>query len=190
MASSGQSRRPGRASSTRRPGSTTRPGARNTRPGQPADRGDREVAPPARRPGPGAPQVWKLAGVALVVVLLSVFLFPTVSGYLQQRQEISALEQDIETRQQEITALEGQVARWDDPDFVEHQARERLRFVRPGETAFTVLDDTGEQLTEAVPGMAPVTADIHELRPWYGEVWESVKVANEALPEIESRDRR
>ncbi len=185
MGTSGQSRGPGRGGPSRRPGATTRPGARNTRPGQPADRGDREVAAPStRRPAP--PQVWRLAGVALVVVLLTVFLFPTVSGYLQQRQEISALQQELETRQQDIAALEGEVARWDDPDFVEHQARERLRFVRPGETAFTVLDDTGELLTEAVPGMTPIAAEIHELRPWYGEVWESVKIANEGLPEVET----
>ncbi len=55
--------------------------------------------------------------------------------------------------------------------------------MRPGEPAFTVLDDTGGVLVEPLPGVAAVTNDIHVSRPWYGEVWESVKTANEGLPE-------
>lgn len=135
---------------------------------------------------PGTPQVWRLAGVALIVVLLGVFLFPTVSGYLSQRAEVNRLERSIESQRADIETLEQDVARWDDPDYVEAQARERLRFVREGETAFTVLDDTGELLTEPVPGMAAVSNDVHEQRPWYGEVWESVKVAGAGPPEADA----
>ncbi|MGB5952450.1 MAG: septum formation initiator family protein, partial [Ornithinimicrobium sp.] len=105
------------------------------------------------------------------------------TGYVDQRREVRQLQQEIETQTEEIAGLETEVERWSDPDFIERNARERLRFVRPGETAFTILDDTGEVLTEPVPGMAAVTNDIHETHPWYGEVWESVKSANEGLPE-------
>lgn len=115
--------------------------------------------------------------------MLGVFLFPTVTGYFDQRREVTQIEQQIEAQTEQIAALEGEVEQWSDPDFIERNARERLRFVRPGETAFTILDDTGEVLTEPVPGMAQITNDIHETRPWYGEVWESVKTANDGLPE-------
>lgn len=171
------SRGPGR--NTSRPAKTTRPGASNTRPRASGDR--KRTKRPTRKAN--TPQVWRMAFVVLVFVLVCVFLFPTVGGYISQRQELAALEQDIQNQQRDIESLEDQLSAWDNPDFVEQQARERLRFVRPGETAFTVLDDTGAQLTEAVPGMAPVSNDIHELRPWYGEVWESIKVSNEGLPE-------
>lgn len=171
-------RGPGR-SNTRRPAKTTRPGASNTRP---KAGGDRASGQRSTRKA-NTPAVWRMAFVLMVFVLVAVFLFPTVRGYISQRQEIAALEQDIENQKRDIESLEEQISAWEDPDFVEQQARERLRFVRPGETAFTVLDDTGAQLTEAIPGMAPVSNDIHELRPWYGEVWESIKVSNEGLPE-------
>ncbi len=118
------------------------------------------------------------------MVLLGAFLFPTVLNYVDQRREITQLEQQIETQRGDIVDLEGEVDRWNDPDFIEREARDRLRFVRPGETAFSVLDDTGEVLVEPLPGMAPVTNDIHETRPWYGEVWESVKSANESVPAV------
>lgn len=186
-------RAPGRGTSprptaaTRRPGSATGPGPRGRRPGT---AGQRSGGGATQLRRPGTPQVWRLAGVALVLVLLSVFLAPTVSGYLHQREEITTLEQQIRTQQEDIAALEGKVAVWEDPEFVEQQARERLRFVQPGEVAFTVLDDTGELLTEPLPGMAAVSNDVHESRPWYGEVWESVKVANEGLPEAEPRGDR
>ncbi len=153
----------------------------STRPGQPGAR-PRLAAGPVRRTG--VPRVWRLASVALVLVLLAAFLFPTVLNYVDQRGEIAQLEQQIEAQRGDIEDLEGEVDLWNDPDFIEREARDRLRFVRPGETAFSVLDDTGDVLVEPLPGMASVTNDIHETRPWYGEVWESVKSANEGMPTV------
>lgn len=164
-----------------RPAQARPSGSRSdTRPGPPGARGT--ASEPSRRKG-GTPQVWRLAALSLVLVLLGVFLFPTVSGYVEQRREVSRLERQIEAQRADIADLEDQVEEWEDPDVIERRARERLRFVRPGEVAFTVVDDTGEMLTEPVPGMTAVTNDVHESRPWYGEMWESVKTANEGLPE-------
>lgn len=170
----------------RRRGSATRPGAPRRRSGSTAAQVGPTGEVTTRRAG--TPQVWRLAGVALIVVLLGVFLFPTVSGYLDQRREVSRLEQQIQSQHEDIDTLERDIARWDDPDYVEQQARQRLRFVREGETAFTVLDDTGELLTEPVPGMAPVSNEVHESRPWYGEVWESVKVAGEETGQTDAEE--
>ena len=106
-----------------------------------------------------------------------------LSGFLRQRAEITAARAQLETEQQEIDRLRGELARWEDDRYVEQQARERLRFVKQGETAFTVIDDTGTDYTETLPGMAPVSDDVLAASPWYGQVWESVKIANEGLPE-------
>ncbi|CAN5873919.1 hypothetical protein BH24ACT8_BH24ACT8_03890 [soil metagenome] len=169
----------GRAS-TRRPGArptsgtTTRPASGTTARPAVSVAGGRRSAPP---------HVWRLGILAVLVGFLALFLTPTLRGYLEQRAEINRMEQQITQEQDAIVELEEQVAAWDDEDYVEQQARQRLRFVKPGETAFTVVDDTGEQLTEPVPGMASVTDEVHESRPWYGEVWESVMTANEGLPE-------
>lgn len=173
--------------STRGPGrGSTRPA--RTRPARPAA-GTRPSTGTPVRPAAGTPRraapphVWRLVTLVLLVAFLALFLTPTLRGYLDQRAEISRMEQQVADEQRRITELEEQLASWDDPAFVERQARERLRFVKPGETAFTVLDDTGQQLTEPMPGMAAVTNEVHTNRPWYGEVWESIRVANEGLPE-------
>lgn len=125
----------------------------------------------------------------MLLGFLALFLTPTLRGYLDQRAAISKAEQQIASEKADIEAVEGELQLWEDDDYVEEQARERLRFVRPGEVVFTVLDDTGEQLTEPLEGMTPVTNDVHANRPWFGQVWESVMTANEGLPESDDPDR-
>ena len=158
------------AGSTRR--SATRPGNRTA---------TRAPSTVAARQTPL--HVRRLIGLGILLVVMALVLAPALSGYLRQRADITAAREQIQTEREEIAALEDELARWEDKDYVEQQARERLRFVKEGETAFTVIDDTGSDYTEALPGMAPVSDDVIADSPWYGQVWESVKVANEGLPE-------
>ncbi|WP_153397811.1 FtsB family cell division protein, partial [Ornithinicoccus halotolerans] len=147
-------------------------------------------ARPSGRGGSGRPtQIWRLGVLVLLLGFIALFLTPTLRGYLEERAHINELRAEIRAEQQQIADLETELEQWEDPAFIERQARERLRFVREGETAFTVLDDTGEQLTEPVPGMASVTHDVAEHRPWYGQVWESVRSANEGVTEDDGGQR-
>ena len=62
-------------------------------------------------------------------------------------------------------------------DIVEQQARERLKFVRPGERAFTVLDPQPED--GGAPSVeGPGLGDVEPPRPWYDTVWQSVRTAD------------
>lgn len=138
--------------------------------------------------GPSGPfrtpaHVRRLLTLLTLVVLMTLVIAPVLSGYLRQRADISTAHAGIEKEKEEIAALEAELETWSDPDFVEQQARDRLRFVKEGETVFTVIDDTGTDYTEALPGMAPVSEDVIATSPWYGQVWESVTVANAGLPE-------
>lgn len=165
---------------------STRPPRRSTaRPGQPMP--TRAAATRAAGGGPRSGRspvhVRRLITVAVLVVLMGLVVAPTLSGYLQQRADITATQQQIEEERQQIVALEAELETWSDPAHVEQQARERLRFVKEGETVFTVIDDTGTDYSEALPGMAPVSEETIAQSPWYGQVWESVRVANEGLPE-------
>ncbi|MCK0113850.1 septum formation initiator family protein [Ornithinimicrobium sp. F0845] len=141
----------------------------------------------ARRQTP--PHLWRLGALIVLIGFLALFLTPTLRGYLDQRAAISKAEQQIAAEQEDIARIESELERWEDDAYVEQQARERLRFVKPGEVAFTVLDDTGEQLSEPLPGMTPLTEDTHAHRPWFGQVWESVVTANEGLPETDVAER-
>lgn len=173
--------------STARGPRDARPPRRSTaRPGAPmptraaASRAAQAGAHPAQR---STVQVRRLVVLGVLVVLMGLVLAPTVSGFLQQRASITAAQQQIEAEQREIEALEAELALWEDPQHVERQARERLRFVKEGETSFTVIDDTGTDYTEALPGMAPVSEETLAHSPWYGQIWETVTIANEGLPE-------
>ena len=178
-------RGPGRDSS--RPG-TTRPAARSRQSASAPRSGARPArAASGRRQTP--PHLWRLGGLLVLLGFLALFLTPTLRGYLDQRAAISKAEQQIASEQADIESIEGELQLWEDDNYVEQQARERLRFVRPGEVAFTVLDDTGEQLTEPLEGMTPVTQDVHANRPWFGQVWESVMTANEGLPDSDDAER-
>lgn len=165
---------------------STRPPRRSTaRPGRPMPTraAASRAAGTGTAPGRNPVHVRRLITLAVLIVLMGLVVTPTLSGYLQQRAEITAARQQIETEKKEIQALEKELETWSDPAHVEQQARERLRFVKEGETVFTVLDDTGTDYSEALPGMAPVSDETVEQSPWYGQVWESVRIANEGLPE-------
>ncbi|MFX0538129.1 FtsB family cell division protein [Ornithinimicrobium sp. Y1847] len=159
---------------------STRPAGRRGPAGRPGVRGVGRAASSVRR----APaHVRRLLTLVVLVVLMALVLAPVLSGYLRQRADIGEARAQIAAEQAEIAALEKELAKWEDEAYIERQARERLRFVKEGEVSFTVLDDTGTDYTEALPGMAPVADEVIEASPWYGQVWESVKIANEGLPE-------
>lgn len=84
---------------------------------------------------------WLLLVVVGLVVAAFVVLAPTVGLLLEQRRDLAALEAQVAQQQANVETLEVESARWDDPAYIEAQARDRLFFVYPGETSFVLLDD-------------------------------------------------
>ncbi|HET7304420.1 MAG TPA: septum formation initiator family protein [Segeticoccus sp.] len=122
----------------------------------------------------------RLAILVGILVILSITLVPTIHSYLQQRGEVSALREKIDHQKQHVADLEQQRQRWEDPHYVEQQARERLKFVYPGEKAYTVIDDRGKRAASTGErGVAEVSRSTQHHRPWYAQVWTSVQVADE-----------
>ena len=76
-----------------------------------------------------------------LVVLGAWVLVPTLGVYLDQRQKIAALEQAVAVSEAEIVDLQRERERWQDPVYITTQARERLYYVRPGETVYLVDND-------------------------------------------------
>nr|WP_274607012.1 septum formation initiator family protein [Agrococcus sp. KRD186] len=76
-----------------------------------------------------------------MVVAGFVVLAPTVGLLLEQRRDIAALEAQVAGQQANVETLQTEAARWEDPAYIEAQARDRLFFVYPGETSFVLLDD-------------------------------------------------
>lgn len=151
------------------------------------------MARPARQ-GASTASVARIVSVrslVLGVVLLVAFslVFPTLRAYLGQRAELDALAAEVETAELRQEQLAAELDRWGTDAYVAAQARERLSYVLPGETAYTVIDPEvvveEPSVQSQVPGATTGTAlpAGGSVAPWYATVWESVRLADQATVE-------
>jgi len=104
---------------------------------------------PVALPEPHRASAWlrnfRLSGFALTVLALIVaalvVLAPQLKTLVEQRQQIARLEGEVDEAQQHLDDIDAEVARWSDPAYVEAQARDRLYYIYPGDTAYLVIDD-------------------------------------------------
>ncbi|MBB2974863.1 cell division protein FtsB [Microbacterium endophyticum] len=152
-----------------------------------------------RRPGGSARQVdareWlggiRLSGfmvIMLGLVVLGVFvLVPTFGTYLDQRQQIDALENSIQLTKDDVADLEAQRDRWSDPAYITTQARERLYYFNPGEVGYLIDNDLPES---AIPQEeAPISTDVEQAKTdWMTQMVRSVTAAGLAQTATEVDD--
>jgi cell division protein FtsB len=114
----------------------------------------------------------RAAVLLLVVAALAVTLAWPARALLDQRRAVSQLRADNTAAAQRVADLEKSLARWHDAAYVEAQARARLHFVRPGETAYVVLG----------PDAAPPAVTPRVVTPvktaWFDALWQSVEGAS------------
>lgn len=116
--------------------------------------------------------------------MLAVTLMPTLRSTLNQQSEINDLRANLDQRRVKVAAMQQEQRQWSDPAFVEQQARERLKFVRVGETSYTVIDAEAAPPNVAGPKIAvPVPASTVN-RPWYGQLWQSMVIADTATAAV------
>lgn len=169
---------------TNRPGS--RPGRRRSR----ARTGSRPASLRTTRPEAdqdddrGAQRgVFTRRAVALTVVVLMLLLSyaSSLRIWITTEQEMAANRAAIQKSQQQIDELNAKLARWEDPDYVRAQARERLGWVMPGETGYRVVGPDGEPFgTHLDPSGADPGAPVPQ--QWWQRVWRSVEAADQPAP--------
>jgi type II secretory pathway pseudopilin PulG len=113
--------------------------------------------------------------LAIVLVALIASYAGTLRNWIDQRQQLSQLRQENQERTAAVADLQHQVRRWDDPAFVESQARSRFGWVMPGEVGYVVIDDTGNPAT-ARPKAA--TKSRSDQTPWWTELRASIASAD------------
>jgi cell division protein FtsB len=120
-----------------------------------------------------------ILGLVLCALVVSAAL--PLREFLSQRGEIDAGAAKQAAQQARVAALEKQLQQLKDPAYVRAQARLRLHFVLPGETAYVVLSPP---VTRDVRGTAAVTGAMATgpEAPWYSQVWGSVKAADRPAP--------
>lgn len=120
----------------------------------------------------------RMVVLGVLLVMLAVLIVPTLRNYLQQRDQIESLNESVGQQQTKVDALKRERARWDDPTYVQQQARQRLGFARPGEKAYVIVDNSGK--VRQVDGSGVRDDRSQAFRPWYGQVWQSTLSAGRA----------
>ena len=120
--------------------------------------------------------------LSVVLLILTISYATSLRIYFSQAHEISATKAEIAERQQRIVQLQGELARWDDEGYVRSQARERLGWVVPGETGFTVVDAQGRPLGGGAEIKAESGSDEPAQNSWWSKLWGSVEAADRPAP--------
>lgn len=125
-----------------------------------------------QQPVPAKAFSGRMLALAVVMIAITIMLAPTVKIFFDKKAEIDALNADIAARQAEGDTLRQQVSRWQDPNYVKQQARDRINMVMPGETGYWVFGSdlpAGETSSQA-GAAAQDPADL----PWVDALWESI----------------
>ena len=131
-------------------------------------------------PDGSAPERW-LSNIRLssftimmlaLVVLGVIVLAPSLKLLIQQQSQIVDLQKSVEQQKRDVSSLKDQVARWDDPAYIEAQARNRLLFVFPGEFSYLVIPEPGVDVSS---GSAPISKHIQTTKiDWVQSLTSSV----------------
>ena len=129
-----------------------------------------------------APRPRALTGRATVLIIVFVALalaytYP-LRVYLAQQSQIAQLEAEQAAQHEQIAQKSQELQKWKDPEYLRAQAREKLFYVRPGETPLLVLNDPAGAAAEA-GGKAPAAAPDR----WYDTLWSSVRAADAGPPD-------
>lgn len=119
--------------------------------------------------------------VALIVTvaLLTLSYATSLRVWIDQKNEIASTHADIRAANARIAELEDKIERWNDPEYVKAQARERLGWVLPGETGYRVVGPDGKPFG----GGAQINfGTVEDPQSWYAKVSGSVQAADTPEP--------
>lgn len=124
----------------------------------------------------------------LVVAVLGVSYASSIRAWLNQRSEQSALTAQIVAEHEAIAQLRIAKARWNDPAYIEAQARLRFGWVLPGERGYRVIGKSGKVL-RAETSQLPTTSLGAQAQqpPWWAGTVKSLVAADAGAGAARSR---
>lgn len=121
------------------------------------------------------PRRW--VAIAALTALLLIMLLPTAKSWYDQRQRLGELNQEVAAQEDHVSELEREQQLWETDAYVEAQARKRLKFVKPGEKTYTVVEGDGS------PDIDPETGTVagKSSQAWYEQMASSAKTADDPV---------
>jgi len=117
--------------------------------------------------------------LVVVVLVLTISYATSLRIYFSQAHEIASTKAEIAQSQAAITDLQSELTRWDDPAYVTAQARERLGWLVPGETGYTVVGADGKPLGGGLTLDSSGQTDPQQNQAmWWDRMWGSVAAAD------------
>ena len=183
-------RQVGKTPRARAQGTQSTPIARTT----PRVRPEREASRPraqaaenaAKRPSSvsfgGIEISMRILGLLLLGALLALLLVPSFMQLWSQERELAAIKAKVQQTQADNDAKRQQLELWSNPQYIASQARERLGYVKPGETQYSVLDpgkDYQDQAQVAAREAGPA-------RPWMQVLSMTVEEADHPTGNIQT----
>lgn len=133
------------------------------RPGGESDR--------AHAPVPARALSTRVIALALILIVSGFMLFPAVTTFVRQQGELHQAQAGIEREQATQDALQAELKRWDDPEYVKQQARARIGQAEPGEKVYVVK---GKPVATDSEGSVVKPGEYRQGLPWGDGVWDSV----------------
>ncbi|WP_237669092.1 septum formation initiator family protein [Rhodococcus sp. BS-15] len=104
--------------------------------------------------------------LGVVVCALALTLAVPLRTYFSQRSELESVLAERQALEDDVSRLQVQKSQLDEPSRIAADARERLRFVMPGETPYQV------QLPgDYSPSSEDLAVDTTPTGPWFTELW-------------------
>ena len=113
----------------------------------------------------------RVLALSAIFFVLALTIAPPVKHYFTQRAQINALRAQVDGDRAALEAARIELTRWQDPDYVKAQARERLHFVMPGERQYIV---TGTPNGEGEVTTNKVADQLEDGAPWYTRMIASI----------------
>jgi cell division protein FtsB len=106
-----------------------------------------------------------------ILFILTLAIAPPIKHYFTQRAQISTLESQLSADNVALQNAREELLRWQDPEYIKSQARERLHFVLPGERQYIVVDGS---TTRAQKNTTEITSALTDGQPWYARLIASI----------------
>jgi cell division protein FtsB len=114
----------------------------------------------------------RAAVLLLVFCALVLALAYPLQQYVSQSSQLDTERNQNAAKAVEVSKLKQQLAQWQDPAFVEIEARKRLHYVKPGEVGLRLLGPS-----DAAGGWTSAGAPGSNGTAWYSQLWNSITAA-------------